>query len=81
MPTTPDSLSSGTNTPSRDEVSSIVDHTLLKPESTHHDVAELIHEATELGTYSICVSPSMLPVTVPDELHVAAVCGLSLIHI
>ena len=76
MPTTPDSLSSGTNhTPSRDEVASIVDHTLLKPESTHHDVAELIHEATELGTYSICVSPSMLPVTVPDELHVAAVCG------
>lgn len=75
MPTTPDSLSSGTNTPSRDEVASIVDHTLLKPESTHHDVDELIHEATELGTYSICVSPSMLPVTVPDELHVAAVCG------
>ena len=76
MPTTPDSLSSGTNhTPSRDEVASIVDHTLLKPESTHHDVDELIHEATELGTYSICVSPSMLPVTVPDGLHVAAVCG------
>ena len=75
MPTTPDSLSSGTNTPSRDEVASIVDHTLLKPESTHHDVDELIHEAIELGTYSICVSPSMLPITVPDELHVAAVCG------
>ena len=75
MPTTPDSLSSGTNTPSRDEVASIVDHTLLKPESTHHDVDELIHEAIELGTYSICVSPSMLPVTVPDKLHVAAVCG------
>lgn len=76
MPTTPGGLSSGTNhTPSRDEVASIVDHTLLKPESTHHDVDELIHEAIELGTYSICVSPSMLPVSVPDGLHVTAVCG------
>ena len=40
-----------------DELAARVDHTLLKPESTPADVAALAEEATELGTYSICVSP------------------------
>jgi deoxyribose-phosphate aldolase len=53
----------------------MIDHTLLKPEATRADVEALIAEAAELGTYSVCVSPSMLPVTVPDGLKVAAVCG------
>jgi deoxyribose-phosphate aldolase len=53
----------------------MIDHTLLKPEATHADVAALITEAAELGTYSVCVSPSMLPVTVPAGLKVAVVCG------
>lgn len=53
----------------------MIDHTLLKPEATRADVEALIAEAAELGTYSVCVSPSMLPVTVPEGLKVAAVCG------
>lgn len=53
----------------------MIDHTLLKPEATRADVEALISEATELGTYSVCISPSMLPVTVPAELKVAVVCG------
>lgn len=57
------------------DVAAIIDHTLLKPEATPADVAALITEAAELGTYSVCVSPSMLPITVPDGLKVAAVCG------
>lgn len=57
------------------DVAAIIDHTLLKPEATPADVAALIAEAAELGTYSVCVSPSMLPISVPDELKVAAVCG------
>jgi deoxyribose-phosphate aldolase len=54
-----------------------IDHTLLKPEATVADVTALIAEAIELGTYSVCVSPSMLPVTIPAgaDLKVAAVCG------
>ena len=47
---------------SRDEVAALVDHTLLKPESTEADVARLAHEAAELGVYAICVSPSMVRV-------------------
>ncbi|KWX56914.1 deoxyribose-phosphate aldolase [Mycobacterium sp. NAZ190054] len=61
--------------PSATDVAAMIDHTLLKPEATRSDVDKLIAEAAELGTYSVCVSPSMLPVTVPGNLKVAAVCG------
>lgn len=44
----------------REQVAALVDHTLLKPEATVADVAQLAAEATELGVYSVCVSPSML---------------------
>lgn len=57
------------------EVARAIDHTLLKPEATRADVAALVAEAAELGTYSVCVSPSMLPLEVPPGLHVAVVCG------
>ncbi|TFC36237.1 deoxyribose-phosphate aldolase [Cryobacterium sp. TMT2-42-4] len=54
-----------------------IDHTLLKPEATAADVTALIAEAIRLGTYSICVSPSMLPLCIPagSDLKVAVVCG------
>ena len=54
-----------------------IDHTLLKQEATHADVVALIAEAIALGTYSVCVSPSMLPLDIPAgaDLKVAVVCG------
>lgn len=55
------------------DLAPLIDHTLLKPESTRADVDALAREAEELGTYSICVSPSMLPVE--TSVHVATVCG------
>ncbi|HWJ84623.1 MAG TPA: 2-deoxyribose-5-phosphate aldolase, partial [Cellulomonas sp.] len=39
-----------------------VDHTLLKPEATRADVEALIAEGVALGVYSVCISPSFLPV-------------------
>lgn len=60
---------------SRAELAKLVDHTLLKPEATPADVEALIAEAAELGAFSVCVSPSMLPVTVPPGVAVATVCG------
>ena len=53
----------------------LVDHTLLKPEATRADVEALVGEAVRLGAYSVCVSPSMLPLAVPEGLKVAVVCG------
>jgi deoxyribose-phosphate aldolase len=54
-----------------------IDHTLLKPEATTADVAALVAEAIELGTFSVCVSPAMLPLQIPagSDLKVAVVCG------
>jgi len=59
----------------RARIARLIDHTLLKPEATAAQVDALIAEAADLNTYSVCVSPSLLPVDVPDDLHVATVCG------
>lgn len=39
------------------KVLSIVDHTVLKPESTWEDIKNLIDDAIKYGTYSVCISP------------------------
>ncbi len=58
------------------ELARYVDHTLLAPTATADDVAALAAEAVALGTYSICVSPSQLPVTGDlGGVLVATVCG------
>ncbi|RKW97025.1 deoxyribose-phosphate aldolase [Corynebacterium diphtheriae] len=59
----------------RNDVAQMIDHTLLKPEATTDDFKALIADAVRLGTYSVCVSPSALPVKVPENLHVATVVG------
>lgn len=53
----------------------MVDHTLLKPESAGEEVADLVFEAQNLGAYSVCVSPSQLPLKGTGSLKVAVVCG------
>ncbi|GAA4282846.1 deoxyribose-phosphate aldolase [Brevibacterium daeguense] len=60
---------------SRTDVAAMIDHTLLKPESTPADVAALVAEAQALGVKAICVSPSALPVADTGDLVVATVCG------
>lgn len=57
------------------DVASIIDHTILKPEATHQDVERIVEEGARFGTYSVCVSPSMLPLDVPEGLKVACVVG------
>lgn len=62
--------------PTRAQLAALVDHTLLKPETTRADVAALVAEAAELGVYAVCVSPSMVPVAVQaGGVRVAAVTG------
>ena len=60
---------------SRADLARFVDHTLLSPTATPADVTALLAEAAELGTYSICVSPSMLPVSGGGDVKIATVCG------
>ena len=59
------------------EMARMVDHTLLKPEATTADVDALCREAVDLGVYSVCVSPSFLPLSTEllGAVKVATVCG------
>ncbi len=60
----------------RDDLAKLIDHTLLKTDASHAQVAELVEEAQELGTYSVCISPSMLPLQVATgDVKVATVVG------
>lgn len=62
----------------RAQVAALVDHTLLKPEATAADVEKLVAEAVDLGVFSVCVSPSLVPTAAalaPSSLAVAAVSG------
>ena len=59
----------------RDPLAAIIDHTLLKPEATRADIEATIVEGAALETYSVCLSPSVLPVTLPEGLNLAVVVG------
>ncbi|MDR2620719.1 MAG: deoxyribose-phosphate aldolase [Propionibacteriaceae bacterium] len=60
----------------RAELAKYIDHTLLAVDATPEQVAALAAEALSLGTFSICVSPSQLPVSAPlGDVKVATVCG------
>lgn len=65
--------------PTRAELAKLVDHTLLKPEATPADVEAAVAEAVELGTYAVCVSPSMVSAAIsarpPDGPVIATVAG------
>lgn len=62
----------------RNALARMIDHTLLKPEATVEDVIALCSEAGELGTFSVCVSPTFVHTArqyVPAGIAVATVCG------
>lgn len=63
---------------SRTELAQYIDHTLLKPEATTADVRALCADAVELGAFSICISPSLIPTAAAEDLgevKIATVCG------
>ena len=62
----------------RAALAKLVDHTLLKPEATAADVIALCQEASELGTFSVCVSPTFVETAIANVtggVAVATVCG------
>ena len=62
----------------RQTLAKMIDHTLLKPEATVADVIALCEEAAELGTFSVCVSPTFVTTAVAhvsNGVKVATVCG------
>lgn len=62
----------------REDVAAMIDHTLLKPEATLEDVRALVEEGKRVGAYSVCISPSMLPLPSDidlGDLRLAVVAG------
>jgi len=60
----------------RTELARLIDHTLLRTDASHADVLALVAEGLDLGVFSVCVSPSMLPVPdLPAALKLTTVCG------
>ena len=60
------------------EVARMVDHTVLKPETTSLDVIALFAEAEALAVYSVCVSPTFVLTArenLSAQIAVATVCG------
>lgn len=63
------------------EILTHVDHTLLKPEATAEQVAELCREALEYNTASVCINPRFIPLAVSilgDKVPVCTVIGFPL---
>lgn len=60
------------------EIAALIDHTLLKPEATDDDIAELCAVANQYRVAAICVSPSRLPLAsglLDAGIALATVCG------
>lgn len=49
--------------PSRADLASRIDHTLLRPDATRTEVAEAVRQAAEMGCATVCLAPVHLPVT------------------
>jgi deoxyribose-phosphate aldolase len=47
--------------PSQENLAGLIDHTLLKPEATADQVAQLCYEARRYGFATVCVNPSYVP--------------------
>ena len=43
-------------------VAAMIDHTLLKPDATRHDIDELCREAAQFGFATVCVNPAWVAV-------------------
>src|SRR5574337_1312370 len=45
-------------TPAKAEIASMIDHTLLKPDATPDQIAQLCYEARKYGFAAVCVNPT-----------------------
>ena len=52
-------------TRTRLELATIIDHTLLKPETTTAEIGAFCDQAVDLEVYGVCISPTMVGVAAP----------------
>lgn len=41
----------------QEDIASVIDHTLLRPDATNADIKKLCEEAIQFGFYSVCINP------------------------
>lgn len=51
------------------DIAKMIDHTLLKPESTEADIITLCQEAKEYGFATVCVQPHWVPIAKQELEH------------
>lgn len=67
-------------TMNKKELASAIEHTLLKPDATRHDIKRLCNEAVEFGFKGVCVNPnyvSLCKEVLRDEENVIIVTVIS----
>lgn len=60
------------------EISALIDHTNLKPETTRPEIEQLCNEAREYGFYSVCVNSMWVPRVKASGVRTCAVVGFPL---
>jgi deoxyribose-phosphate aldolase len=64
------------------EIAQMIDHTLLKPDATQDQIAQLCYEARKLGFAAVCVNPSYVKLCTEllkgSPVHVCTVIGFPL---
>lgn len=58
-------MSQAAMTRTRLELATIIDHTLLKPETTTAEIGAFCDQAVDLEVYGVCISPTMVGVAAP----------------
>src|SRR5207248_10093938 len=48
-------------TPARASLAGMIDHTLLKPDATADQIAQLCYEARKYGFAAVCINPTHVP--------------------
>src|SRR5258708_20960655 len=48
-------------TPARASLARLIDHTLLKPDATPDQIAQLCYEARKYGFAAVCINPTPVP--------------------
>jgi deoxyribose-phosphate aldolase len=76
------SLESENSGISKEQLARMIDHTLLKPEATYEEIANICKEAIEYNFFSVCVNPNYVKFSKKNlegsDVKVASVVGFPL---
>ena len=57
------------------DIASYIDHTILKPTTTHIEIKKICEEAVQYGFAAVCIPPSLVTIARPQASRIATVIG------